>query len=296
MHAVDGTRIRSLTSGDLEDALALSSAAGWNQRLEDWRMLLGIAPGGAVAAEEDGRVIGTAIGIDYGGFGWIAMMLVDPGQRGQGLGGRLLEAAMAALPRNRRIRLDATPLGRPLYQRHGFRDETRLHRYVASAAHAAPAPSPSGATTRVRQLGEEDLGVVAAHDAAVFKGNRRSVIAWAAGAAPAYARIVDDAGVPQYCCGRSGRLFDQIGPVAACDEETACELVRAAISSSAGRPLVVDAFDAHERFTAWLRASGFAPQRPLFRMYRPATAGDDRWTASSGSGLREFAILGPEFA
>ena len=87
-----GPVIRELTPGDLESAFTLSSTAGWNQRLEDWRALLRLAPRGSFAAIVDGRIVGTAIGIDYRTFGWIAMMLVDPAYRGRGLGGRLLEA------------------------------------------------------------------------------------------------------------------------------------------------------------------------------------------------------------
>ena len=73
--------IRPLTFEDLDDALRLSAAARWNQRLDDWRMLLQLAPAGAFAAVSDARgvsIVGTAIGIDYGAFAWIAMMLVDP--------------------------------------------------------------------------------------------------------------------------------------------------------------------------------------------------------------------------
>ena len=54
------------------------------------------------------------------------MMLVDPAYRGCGVGGRLLDAAMDALPSHLPIRLDATPLGQRLYQRYGFEDEAAL--------------------------------------------------------------------------------------------------------------------------------------------------------------------------
>jgi GNAT superfamily N-acetyltransferase len=79
--------------------LRLSSGARWNQRLDDWRMLVQLAPAGGFAATiGDGTIVKTAIGIDYGSFGWIAMMLVDPAWLGRGLGARLLEAAMGAVP------------------------------------------------------------------------------------------------------------------------------------------------------------------------------------------------------
>ena len=125
--------IRPLTADQLDGALALSTLMGWNQRLEDWRRLIELAPSGSFVARDHDRVVGTAIGIDYVHCGWIAMMLVAPEYRGRGLGARLLEAAMDAIPPQLPIRLDATPLGRPLYERHGFVLETPLTRYVRPA-------------------------------------------------------------------------------------------------------------------------------------------------------------------
>src|SRR5215213_8295044 len=69
--------VRRLTHDDVEDALALSSMAGWNQRVDEWRLLIDLAAAGSFAASSGNRIVGTAIGIDYGGFSWIAMMLVE---------------------------------------------------------------------------------------------------------------------------------------------------------------------------------------------------------------------------
>ena len=289
--------IRQLTVDDLDDALVLSSTAGWNQRIDDWRMLLAVAPHGCFAAWSGDRVVGTAIGIDYDGFGWIAMMLVDPVWRGQGLGRRLLEAAVAAIPPDRVIRLDATPLGRPLYQSHGFQDEARLMRLVAPAGAREPAPATGDAVRRVpaRPLTAADLPAIAAADRDVFGGLRRPVLEWALAVAPESGwMLAGEGGVPQYCLGRRGRLFDQIGPVVACDDRAAEALVNAARRAASDRALVVDAAEAHPAFTGWLRRRGFADERPLFRMrLAPTPAGPP--APSSRSVLTEFAILGPEF-
>ena len=61
---MDQYDIRELTPDGLDDAFALSSAAGWNQRIDDWRMLLALAPRGCFAAWRRDEVVGTAIGID----------------------------------------------------------------------------------------------------------------------------------------------------------------------------------------------------------------------------------------
>ena len=294
--------IRPLTFEDLDDALRLSTVVGWNQRLDDWRMLLRLAPAGAFAARlgardvsdvSDVSIVGTAIGIDYGGFAWIAMMLVDPAYRGRGLGHRLLEAAMDAVPSHVPIRLDATPLGRPLYRRYGFEDEADLSRHVIDRASLA---RRRRVLSIVRPLTDADLALVVEQDRETFGGTRGAVLEWAFHGAAQYAYVGrNDNGGIGYCLGRHGRLFDQIGPVIASDEDIAQALVEAAVAAAGERPVAIDAFDSQSAFAAALRRDGFVVQRPLVRMCRPAGSGARR-TASGQGNTREFAILGPEFA
>jgi ribosomal protein S18 acetylase RimI-like enzyme len=278
-----GVAIRQLTTADLTSAFALSSTAGWNQRMEDWRMLLTLAPDGSFTATVDGRIVGTAIGINYGTFGWIAMMLVDPAHRGQGLGARLLQAAMDAVPSDLPIRLDATPLGRPLYERFGFVEGMSLTRLVAQSAERFPEVPERTARTSIADLDE-----IAYIDAAAFGADRRRVFEWSLSDAP-YARMARQKDrLLGYCFGRRGRLFDQIGPVVARDEEVARALVSSAITDVPARPAVIDVYDSHRGIVAWLRSIGFHAERPLFRMSRgPMTR--------ARSDHHEFAIFGPEF-
>ena len=278
--------IRILTAGHLDGALALSTHMGWNQRLEDWRTLVELAPAGCFVALDGDRVVATAIGIDYRHCGWIAMMLVAPEYRGRGLGARLLEAAMAALPPELPIWLDATPLGRPLYERHDFALETSLTRHVRPAV-----TTMARIGTEVTRLLPADLPEVARIDAAIFGGVRSGLLERIHNAGPEYAWRAGGAPI-QYCLGRTGRLFNQIGPIAATTAQTAIALARAALPSAGGHAVVVDAYDEHEEFTAWLGASGFEAQRPLYRMRRP---GSVAVTPAVRAPLTEFAILGPEF-
>lgn len=287
--------IRPLTFEDLDEALRLSTVVGWNQRLDDWRMLLRLAPAGAFAALFDARIVGTAIGIDYGGFAWIAMMLVDPAYRGRGVGRRLLEAAIGAVPPNRPIRLDATPLGRPLYRKYGFEDEAVLSRHVIDASRDHARLKPRAPST-VRPLTADDLNAVIERDRETFGGARGALLDWAFHGAAQYAYVVRSGdGLIHYCLGRQGRLFDQIGPVVAGDDDVAYALVNAALSAAGDRPVAVDSFDSRSAFAAGLRSRGFVVQRPLVRMCRPADSGACGIAVRQGP-LKEFAILGPEFA
>jgi GNAT superfamily N-acetyltransferase len=288
--------LRLLTVDDLDDAVRLSTIVGWNQRPDDWRILLQIARTTAFAAVIDEGLAATAIGIDYRRFWWIAMMLVNPSYRRHGLGRRLLEAAMAAAPANLPIRLDATALGRPLYLQYDFEDESSISRHVRNGK---PAVGPdSGAVRRgvdVRPMELSDVAIIIAEDKKIFGGDRAAVLEWAFHDAPQYAHAGHSGDAPtHYCFGRRGRLFDQIGPVVAGDERTAQALVAAALDAAGDRPVVVDAFDQHIAFAAWLRSRGFAVQRPLIRMCRRGRFNEPT-TPIASSSLVEFAIFGPEF-
>jgi GNAT superfamily N-acetyltransferase len=288
--------IRQLGIDDLEAACGLSTGAGWNQTADDWRMLFRLAPDGSFAAEADGRIVGSAIGIDYGSYGWIAMMLVEPAYRGRGVGGALLEAAMGAIRAELPIRLDATPLGRPLYQRHGFEDEATLTRYALTAppgsGHERGNPDHAA---RAQRLTASDLKVVIEQDKETGR-TRRQLIEWAFDQAPDYCHVLHSTDrIAQYCLGRRGRLFDQIGPVVAIDDEVADALVSAVLSAVVARQVIVDAFDSHHAFAASLRKRGFEHQRPLYRMCRPARQ-PSAARATRRHAPIEFAIFGPEFS
>jgi hypothetical protein len=202
----------------------------------------------------------------------------------------LLEAAMGSVPSDRPIRLDATPLGRPLYQRYGFEDEALLTRHLLPAA-------SRGETSQARRLTADDLQLVFDQDHEVFGGNRATVLDWALTSTPQYCHVVrGGAELAHYCLGREGRLFDQIGPVVAGDADLATALVTAALAAAGSRPVIVDAFDAHDAFAASLRDLGFEPQRPLFRMCRRPGHAAPSTVVRNRPALAEFAILGPEFA
>ena len=306
--------IRLLTEADVPAALALSASCGWNQRAAEWHMMLQIAPSGTFTAETPDGIVGTAIGIDYGSFGWIAMMLVNPVYRSRGLGARLLEAAMGAIPPDLPIRLDATPLGRPLYERYGFGLESSLTRLVRSAEAGQP-PARSGI---VRPFAESDVPALLQMDERISGARRHAPLRWAITDAPGYAWIGSlppdqppprlrrsaealrakaeggsHADTSGYCLGRGGRLFDHIGPIVADTAESAAALAAAAIGESGGCPLVIDSHDTNEAFVAWLRHAGFEPQRPLYRMCRQ---GRSPAPGRPPAPLTEFAIMGPEFS
>jgi len=125
-----------LTESDVGAALALQQLEGWNQTVRDWHRLLQLAPTGCFAAEVDGRLRGTVTTITYGGtLAWIGMMLVAPEHRRRGIGTKLLSTALDYLQTAgiAAVKLDATPVGRPLYEGLGFMPEGLIERWETIA-------------------------------------------------------------------------------------------------------------------------------------------------------------------
>ena len=155
-----------LTRAHAAAGFALSTRIGWNQALPDWDYMLAAGEGVGLTAP-DGALVATAMALPYGGFAWICMVLVDPAYRRQGLATRLMDAVVARQVAAGRVPgLDATPDGREVYRRIGFRDHYRLGRYRAEQTDAAASSTPEAVDVTIRPLEEGDLpGLQALRDA-----------------------------------------------------------------------------------------------------------------------------------
>lgn len=264
-------QLRRMTTADVAGGMALTEAAGWNQTERDWRLFLERNPQGSCCAEgEDGRVMGTAATLDYGPFAWVSMVLVEAGQRGKGLGSALFARALELVEEVGCVRLDATPLGEPVYRKLGFVDEYELARWERAPGMEVQ----TGAEVRAM----EDVGEVAALDAAVFGADRRWLLEWLREGAPHLALRCGDG----FLLGREGRRFTHLGPLACTGEAEVRALLMAGVAATQ-RTVVVDA---PAGWSGVLEALGFRRQRPLLRMRRGGAA-----PALDG---RMAAIAGPE--
>lgn len=274
-------RYREMTAADVAAGHALSRASGWNQRPDDWELLLSRNPGRFVAAvSSDGRVVGTAGAACYGtALAWVCMVLVDAGARGRGIGTRLMEAVLERLGDMALVGLDATPQGRPVYARLGFTEDRTFLRLGAEGVSAAGDGS-------VIPLGKGDLEAVLALDRDVFGADRSEVLRWAFERAPAWCGR-EGGRVAAYCFGRPGEHSRHVGPVVAPGTGAARSLLAAAASGVPGR-LIVDVAADREDWVAAAAGLGFREQRPLIRMYRGGGG-------PPGRPDLQLAIFGPEF-
>ncbi len=278
--------LRAMSVDDIAAGLRLCRASGWNQVQEDWRLFLESPGSGAVAIERAGSILGTAAYLRYGALAWIAMMLVDPAERGAGLGKQLLAEALSALADAPCIGLDATPAGEPLYRRFGFVGNRGLIRAKA-IVDSARFPAPEGA---VRRMLKSDMPAVRRQDRQVFGADRCHLLEALFARAPECAWVATDAaGVKGYTFGRAGHLYHQLGPIAAADTMTARDLVAGCLAQLHGREFAMDVPAIDGEWLDFLKSTGFVEERRFVRMFL-------RGHVPPGTPARQYAICGPEFA
>ena len=273
--------IRSLGQADIALGLRLSQAAGWNQTPADWRRALALAPAGAFVGQLDDLDVGTVVGFRFGSVAWIALMLVDPAARGQGVGRALMQHALAQLDAAgvSTIRLDATPLGQPLYASLGFEVDYGLERFAGT---------PQGETTRscetVRRVEAPDLEPLVRYDQSATGTPRGALLSALWQDRPESAWWIGSAESPRgLLLSRLGNHATQLGPCIA-EPDAGETLLEHALSMHRGQLVYVDALDAHTAAREKIRRWGLTPQRRVTRMTRGSRVIEqpERLWASSG--------------
>ena len=268
-------RIVELDEDDAVSGHSLSTAAGWDQTLEDWQLLLRVGQGFGVRTVV-GSLVATGIALPYpSGFGWIGMLLVHSAYRRQGHATKLLARTIAHLQgRGLVAMLDATPAGRAVYQPLGFADLAGISRWRRMRGPLQVAEGSEGEVSTVLAVDREAFGADRSHLLQSIVGRRGSKVL-----------LADDHRGYAIC--RQGRTSVHIGPIVALDPGRLSTLVVAALGMTEG-PAIVDIPDSAIATRAAALAAGFEIERPLMRM-------------ALGRGV-EFglpetiaAIAGPEF-
>ena len=276
--------IQQMQPADIPDGMRFKTAAGWNQTEADWKLYLDASPDGCFAAVFEGRIVGTVTTLVYDTtFAWIGMMLVDPEYRRRGIATSLMRYAMDYLSEIETIKLDATPAGKKVYDRLGFREEYPLRRMTLGNL-----PLIHSTTTNITLITEDDFKEIAKKDIVVFGANRMQVLKALARNNPGTAKkIIRNGAIAGYCMGRPGTNFYQIGPVVADTGQDAICLAQEVMSTLTGHAVVIDVPVQQQGFMEWIVSLGFTEQRLLIRMYY----GD---SAHPGQPDNVYAICGPE--
>ncbi len=273
-----------MTRSDVPLALQLTVQAGWNQTPADWLRMLEMEPNGCLVAEVEGTLVGTTVCCTFDGIAWLALVLVDTGFRERGIGRRLVQTGLKYADDMgvRTVRLDATPLGRPVYERLGFQPQFELSRWGGI-------PTSSVVNSSMPQVEVETL---AADYEPLFELDRRAICTnrkkllqrLFAESPPA---IVRTAGrVASFLTRRPGRISTQIGPGIGSRGECRMLLERELVASR-GQPVIIDIPVDRPDLNAVVEQAGLTVQRTLLRMYRGETVVENAslFQISSGAEL-----------
>jgi GNAT superfamily N-acetyltransferase len=282
--------LRTMTQADIPAGMRLKDISGWNQSAQDWQRFLNASPNGCFIAEVDSRVVGTAATIPYEDkFAWIGMVLVDPEYRGRGIGTTLLQKTIAYLDEITipTMKLDATPLGKRLYEKLGFETEYEIERLILTREPEQLSRFPR--TPTQSGISNANLEIVIARDHELFGADRGDLLKSLHREAPELtSAVVHNGELQGYVFGRKGSFADHVGPLMAANAETCRELISVFLQGSTRENLIVDCLESHSFAGDLSRQHGFHYSRPLTRMFR----GNNRFPGKRGE---LCAILGPEF-
>jgi GNAT superfamily N-acetyltransferase len=243
--------IRLLRPSDMEGAIGLTRAAGWNQVSSDWQRLLSLEPEGCFALECDGRLAASTTVLCYGrDLAWVGMVLTFPEFRRRGFAQSLIERALQfAEARNIGIvKLDATDDGIGLYRKYGFVEECEIQRWRRERAAAAGQGEAL--------FYKADPG----YDRMHFGADRAELLA---ALAPLGAATLPGQG---YAMGRPGFLAAYFGPCVAESVDAARTLLQWFLSRHPGEPVFWDLFPANKDAVELAEEFGFTLARRLTRM------------------------------
>jgi GNAT superfamily N-acetyltransferase len=243
--------LRLLSSGDLSDLMELKIAANWNQTAEDWLRILRLEPAGCFGIESEEKIVASASVISYGcDLAWIGMVLTAPAYRGRGLARKLMQTAIEYCG-HRAIKLDASDMGRSLYESLGFVEECAVERWVRqpgslTGLHLPAARIPSD------------------FDTSVFGADRSSLLRELSQELPGCDTA--ETGNRSYAFSRPGSNYHYFGPCVAESAREGRRLFEWCLGRHGHRATCVDLFPDQEQAARIAAEFGFVPARRLTRM------------------------------
>jgi predicted GNAT family N-acyltransferase len=280
--------LRPMQSNDIEQGMRLSTAEGWNQTEEDWKLLIENPENICCIAESKNKVIGTTTAINYSNeIAWIGMVLVDKEYRGAGVSKLLLTNVLEKLESCKSIKLDATSAGQYVYKKFEFEGEYLITRMINFSITSLP--TNDDANILPEPVQSEHINEIIALDKFIFGANRSSLIEYLIKKYPDKAWMLKrNNKIEGFVLGREGNKYHHIGPVMASTTSDAEILISKALKKLNQQPVVVDVLSDKDKLVNWLQSFGFQMQRQFLRMYK-------KENFFPGITEKQHLICGPEF-
>jgi len=260
----NGCEIRRMTRSEVDVAIELAAAEGWNPGIHDADCFYAADPRGFFIGLLDEEPIGCISAVAYGdSFGFIGLYIVKPEFRGKGFGIKLWNVGMAYL-KGRNIGLDGVVEQQENYKKSRFEFAYRNIRYQGvSSGDRIIAPG----IVELSKVPFEDLN---AHDDTLFPAPRHEFLkCWInQPECISLGMMKDGRYLTGYGVIRKCRIGFKIGPLFA-DDEIIAEKLYEALSGhvTQGEPIFLDTPEANSAAVALAKFHGMKKVFETARMY-----------------------------
>ncbi|WP_222705793.1 GNAT family N-acetyltransferase [Salidesulfovibrio onnuriiensis] len=272
--------IRTMTRSDVNFAMGLAAAEGWNPGLSDGGCFFEADRNGFFLSELNGAPVASISAVHYNdAFGFVGLYIVVPEARHKGYGWELWRHAMAHLE-GCNVGLDAVTEQEATYRRAGFRTHYRSARFQG----AVGGDMPMGATP----LSNVSFDQVLAYDAQCFPAPRSEFMhAWLHAPSVKSFGVLDGGDLKGFGVIRPCGVGYKIGPLFADDEATADTLFRALCASVEGGPVFLDVIEPNAMARALTKRYGMDEVFVTVRMY---TRGEPAMDKGKIFGVTSFEL------
>lgn len=268
----DPYEIRTMARSEIDFAIELAAAEGWNPGLYDAECFYAADPNGFLVGLLEGEPVSSISAVRYGQtYGFLGFYVVKPQYRKRGLGARIWAAGMAYL-QGRDVGLDGVIAQVDNYKKSGFVEAHSNLRYQGQADGAQGHPGDPRVVP-LAEIGFEDL---LAYDKRMFLTARPEFLrAWINQPESTALGIVTGGQLSGYTVLRKCRVGYKIGPLFADDEILAGALYQATSNAVPhGTPIFLDVPEKRENPDAAALAERHGMQKVFetARMYRMANS------------------------
>ncbi|WJD72191.1 GNAT family N-acetyltransferase [Pseudomonas asiatica] len=249
MEKITDPLLRPMHMLDLSAGLALSRQLNWPHRAEDWALMHRACE--AFVLEQADTVLGTTFTCLQGEYATVGLVIVAPGQQGNGLGRRLMGCSIEVAD-GRNVLLNATPAGVPLYENLGFVRYGLINQHQGILARAPEQPALDDAS--LRRATPDDLPRLLALARSASGYDRTKVITESLAVSTRTLVIAQGERVLGFAATRQFGKGYTIGPVFAQSMDHAWSLIVALMQPLAGTFVRIDCADQtglSERLPAW---------------------------------------------
>lgn len=253
--------IKVMRTADTTLAVDLAVAEGWGHTVEDIRRILSFAPESCFVTWRDGQAVGTITSTRYGDFAFLALLLVRPEYRNQGIGRQLMEHAVAHLQSSgvKTIELDGVIRATPLYRRLGFQDKYLSLRFKGQG---------SATGVEIKPYRPEMLKEILDLDKSLTGLAREQVITRLLQEFSGSAYVLGENDLSTYTIVRQRRAGAlSVGPLVARKPQTALHLLRGVLARHVGKTIGIGVPEMQQEIIGFLHEQKFEDLAHSLRMF-----------------------------